>query len=97
MSNMSRLIEEKIDTLEVELSSSIAKVKDECVSKIEAEKLKSSSPPNVDIDIRKNEGDINLLQDNVSDLKSEIRGEERIINLIKEIEEMKGKLFISRG
>ena len=93
MSNMSRLIEEKIDTLEVELSSSIAKVKDECVSKIEAEKRKSSSSPNVDIDIRKNKGDINLLQDDVSDLKSEIREkDERIINLIKEIEEMKGKL-----
>ena len=40
MSNMSRLIEEKIDTLEVELSSSIAKVKNECISKIEAEKPK---------------------------------------------------------
>ena len=52
MSNMSRLIEEKIDTLEVELSSSIAKVKDECASKIEAEP-KSSSSPNLDIDIRK--------------------------------------------
>ena len=38
MSNMSRLIEEKIDTLEVELYSSIAKVKDECVLKIKAEK-----------------------------------------------------------
>ena len=93
MSNMSRLIEEKIDTLEVELSSSIAKVKDECVSKIEAEKRKSSTSPNVDIDIRKNKDDINLLQDDVSDLKSEIREkDERIINLIKEIEEMKGKL-----
>ena len=31
MSNISRLIEEKINTLEVELSSSIAMVKDECV------------------------------------------------------------------
>ena len=47
----------------------------------------------MDIDIRKNESDINLLQDDVSDLKSEIREkDERIINLIKEIEEMKGKL-----
>ena len=55
MSNMSRIIEEKIDALEVEFSSSIAKVKEECVSKIKAEKPKSSSPPNVDIDIRKNE------------------------------------------
>ena len=55
MSNMSRIIKEKIDALEVEFSSSIAKVKEECVSKIKAEKPKSSSPPNVDIDIRKNE------------------------------------------
>ena len=39
MSNVSRIIVEKIDTLEVELSSSIAKVKDECVSKIEAKKI----------------------------------------------------------
>ena len=93
MSNMSRLIEEEIDTLEVELSSSIAKVKDECISKIEAEKPNSSSPTNVDIDIRNNEGDINLLQDDVSDLKSEIRErDERIINFVKEIEEMKGEL-----
>ena len=53
MNNMSRIIEEKIVTLEVELSTSISKVKDECVSKIETEKNKSSSPPNVDIDIRK--------------------------------------------
>ena len=53
MSNMSRIIKEKIDALEVEFSSSIAKVKEECVSKIKAEKPKSSSPPNVDIDIRK--------------------------------------------
>ena len=49
MSNISRLIGEKIYTLEVELSSSIAKVKDECVSKIETEKPKSSSSPNVDL------------------------------------------------
>ena len=40
---------------------------------MEAEKPKSGSSPNVDIDIRKNEGDINLLQDDVSDLKSGIR------------------------
>ena len=93
MSRVSTIIEEKIDSLEVELSSSITKVKDECVSNIEAEKPKSSSPPNVDIDIRKNEGDINLLQDDVINLKSDIRErDERIINLIKEIEEMKGKL-----
>ena len=77
MSNMSKLIEEKIDTLEVEDL-------DEVVSKIEAEKPKSSSSPNVDIDIRKNEGDINLLEIREKD--------ERIINLIEEIEEMKGKL-----
>ena len=60
MNNMSRMIEGKIDTLEVELSSSIAKIKDECASKIEAEEPKSSGPPNADIDIRKKEGDINL-------------------------------------
>ena len=42
------------------------------------------------INIRKNEGDINLLQDDVSDLKSDIRErDERTIYLIKEIEEMK--------
>ena len=75
----------------------IAKVKDECESKIETEKPKSSSPSNVDINIWKNEGDFQLLQDDVSDLnlKSKIRErDERIINLVKEIEEMKGKLTL---
>ena len=64
------------------------------MSKIDVEKTKSiSNPPNVDIDNQRNEGDINLLQDDVSDLKSEIREkDERIINLIKKIEEMKAKL-----
>ena len=94
MSNISRLIEEKIDTLEVELFSSIAKIKDECVSKIEAEKLKSSSSTNVDIDIQKNEGDINLLQDDVSDLKSEIRErDERIINLVEGSDRLFSHIF----
>ena len=93
MSNMFIVIEDKVVTLEVELSSSIAKVRDEFATKIDAVKPKSSSPPNVNIDIRKNEVGINLLQDDVSDLKSKIREkDEIIINLVKEIEEMKGKL-----
>ena len=48
ISSMSRIIDDKIDTLEIELSSSIAKIKVECISKFDDEKFKSSSPPNVD-------------------------------------------------
>ena len=61
MSSMSRIIEEKITTLVVDLSSSFANIKDECLAKIDTGKSKSSSPTNVDIDVRKNDCDINLL------------------------------------
>ena len=66
MSSMSRIIEDKIDTLEIELLSTIAKIKDECVWKIDAWKPKSSNSPNVD------EGDINLLQDDASNLEAKL-------------------------
>ena len=86
----------KIEQLEIELSSSIAEINDECISKIDAGKPKSSSPPNVEI--RQNEGDIDLPQDDVSCLKSEIsEKDERKNNLIKEIEKMKAKINLSEG
>ena len=93
-----RILKEKIDILEVELSSSIAKVHDECLEKIDAIKPKSAGGANVDIDIRKNEGDINLLQDDVIDLKDDIRvRDEEIVKLNKELDEMKRQLQLLVG
>ena len=98
MNTSGRILKEKIDILEVELSSSIAKVHDECLEKIDAIKPKSAGGANVDIDIRKNEGDINLLQDDVIDLKDDIRvRDEEIVKLNKELDEMKRQLQLLVG